>query len=170
MHSELSNNQITQNGITKNTELVSSPAKPIQLLSSPIMPISQVTDAQPLTMDVGELTSNVFALFEKGYDPVKVSIQLKIPAETSKNLWEKYAELKNLRRTVFRDLEISIEDLWEKIGDLDTEIDELNTKIVNNPISNIKNHYCKTCGTKGKVAIRFQCTECKEESFWGWFP
>ena len=145
-----------------STELT-SPTKPVQLLSSPIIPVSQITDVQPTKVDVGELTSNVFTLFEKDYDPVRVSIQLKIPAETSKSLWGKYAELKNLRRTMFRDLEISIEDLWEKIGDLDTEIENI-------PISNIKNHYCKACGTRGKVAIKFQCTECKEEGWRGWFP
>lgn len=166
MHSELSKNQITQNDITRNTELLSSPAKPIQLLSSPIIPVSQVTDIQPSTkVDAGEgeLTSKIFALFEKDYDPVKVSIQLRIPAETSRNLWEKYAELKNLRRTMFRDLEIENEDLWENI-------DDLNTKISNMPISNIKTFHCENCGTRGKVAIQFQCTECKEESWWGWSP
>ena len=29
---------------------------------------------------------------------------------------------------------------------------------------------CESCGSKGLVAIHIRCTQCGEESWWGWWP
>ena len=56
-----------------------------------------------------------------------------------------------------------LEELFETVLLLQTEIDAT-------PISGLQNRFQCGCGAQGLVAAKICCTECGNESSYGWFP
>jgi hypothetical protein len=49
-------------------------------------------------------------------------------------------------------------------------LDDVEGKLLDNPLSGARDITCQGCGTKGMVATSIKCTKCGRETYLGWWP
>lgn len=49
-------------------------------------------------------------------------------------------------------------------------LDDVEDKLVGNPLWGARDITCDGCGSKGLVAIKIMCTKCRRETYFGWWP
>lgn len=84
---------------------------------------------------------------------------------------------KQLRRAQIereiRELEapLEIESFYGLVETLEERFDKLDRKVRGTPLLGLRDRFeCSKCGEAGHVAAVIICTECGEESSWGWWP
>lgn len=133
----------------------------------------------------GELAAEAFRLFDKGFKPTKVVQELKIDPEEIEELYKKFQDLEEMYPPRVEELqrkmdllfpEGHISDSISKAG-LNKAIENLQDEVFTEPFfssfcgSSLTHDWeCPECGTKGKVAVHYQCTSCGHDSWWGYHP
>lgn len=49
-------------------------------------------------------------------------------------------------------------------------LDDMEGKLLANPLSGVRDVTCQGCGAKGMVATSIKCTKCGRETYLGWWP
>lgn len=61
-------------------------------------------------------------------------------------------------------------EIDEKMEELEEDVSALWKIVYKIPFKGLRERKCSSCGTKGLVAIKIRCTDCKEETWWEHFP
>ena len=79
-------------------------------------------------------------------------------------------EVKRLRDEL-RALADRVEKLEERVSAVQVDIMLLDDRLREIPISNLYRDFkCSLCGSKHLVAVKFKCTKCGYEGWWGYWP
>lgn len=151
--------------------------------------------AKPQSKSEGDLDSEMFKLFENGKGPTYAVIRLRISSKVADETYKRWMTMKeadlsqdNVPRRL-KELERRFDSLdpIQEIADYlrapyDKDDPEAPTfsdiysllsdaKDINSmPITNLGRSKCKHCGSKGLNAIKYQCTQCGTENWWGRWP
>jgi hypothetical protein len=146
--------------------------------------------------DEGSLAAEAYKLFESRKGPASAVIELKVPPDKAEAFYNTYVRMKELdlshestlRR--LKELEKKLTN-FDVIGAIAQQIratfseDNLdaapdhgdiwmllgNAENLNAlPVDNLGKSTCTKCGAKGSVAVKYMCTQCNEESWWGRWP
>jgi len=76
-------------------------------------------------------------------------------------------------QTGLKSLEGEVQQLESRVEILEAisaKIEDIEYRLQGTPALGLKHRFKCDCGASGLVAVRFQCTKCGSESWWGWFP
>lgn len=64
--------------------------------------------------------------------------------------------------------------LEERLAALSRSVEKrlaaLEEKMAGNLVAGLEDQVCDDCKAKGKTAVKFKCTSCGRESWWGFWP
>jgi hypothetical protein len=121
-------------------------------------------EAEKSKAEKGVDHAKIFAMFDEGKEPIEVVKRGLCTPEQAKKALQDYADLKG--KTIGK-VETDISDLNDGLDALQERIEKLEESVASDLNSEWQ---CPECGAKGKVAVRFQCTACKDESWFGYWP
>jgi len=49
-------------------------------------------------------------------------------------------------------------------------LDDVEAKLLTNPLSGARDITCQSCGSKGLIAAKIKCTKCDHKTYFGWWP
>jgi hypothetical protein len=132
-----------------------SPVTPVEVVS---LGLSNDPDVRRLekTLALTQLAGRIRAAakpadFELQLSALREDVQAREQGEDS--LWERCAELGS-----------AIEELQKSVTALSRKLDAT-------PTAGARIwHTCKGCGAKGLVAVNLECTSCRHQERWGWYP
>lgn len=119
-------------------------------------------EAEKAKAERGVNYAKIFSIFDEGEDATEVVKRGLCTPEQAKKALEDYRDLKDEPSEVEE-----TDELWSAVADLQDRVEKFEGSVASDLNSEWK---CPECGAKGKVAVRFQCTACKDKSWLGYWP